>query len=82
MKYLHHYKCYKVFHASQHALTRSTFTTMSAGMYFMHLSMLLHVLIDKEKQDQQRLETNYWQNNVLKNMMVLHCFIDNEQQDQ
>jgi hypothetical protein len=52
MKYLHHYKCYKVFHASQHALTRSTFTTMSAGMYFMHLSMLLHVLIDKEKQDQ------------------------------
>jgi hypothetical protein len=52
MKYLYHYECYKVFHASEHALTRSTFSTMSAGMYFMHLSMLLHVLIDKEKQVQ------------------------------
>jgi len=23
MKYLHHYECYKVFHAAQHSLTRS-----------------------------------------------------------
>ena len=43
---------------------------MSAGRYFMHLSMLLHVLIYKEKQDQYRLEINYWQNNVLKNMIL------------
>jgi hypothetical protein len=27
-------------------------TTMSDGRYFMRLSMLLHILIDKEKQDQ------------------------------
>jgi hypothetical protein len=45
MKYLHHYKCYKVFHG---------------------VSMLLHVLIDNEQHDQYRVETNYWQNNVLK----------------
>ena len=70
MKYFNHHKCYKVFHASQHALTRSTFTTMSAGMYFMHLSMLLHVLIDNEQHDQQRLQTNYWQYNVLKDMIL------------
>jgi hypothetical protein len=43
---------------------------MSAIWYFMHLSMLLHVLIDNEQQDQQRLQTKYWQNNVLKDMKM------------
>jgi hypothetical protein len=70
MKYLHHYKCYKVFHASKLALTRSAFTTMSAIKYFMRLSMLLHVLIENEQHDQQRLENNYWQNNVMKNIIL------------
>jgi len=36
----------------------------------MHLSMLLHCLIDNEQHDQQRLETNYWQNNLLKDMIL------------
>jgi hypothetical protein len=36
----------------------------------MRLSMLLHVLIDNEQHDQQRLQTNYWQNNVLNNMIL------------
>ena len=48
----------------------NTFTTKRAIKYFMRLSMLLHVLIDNEQQDQYRLETNYWQNNVLKNMIL------------
>jgi hypothetical protein len=39
-------------------------------MYFMHLSMLLHCLIDNEQHDQQRLQTNYWQKNVLKDMIM------------
>jgi hypothetical protein len=39
-------------------------------MYFMRLSMLLHSLIDNEQHDQQRLQTNYWQNNVLKDMIM------------
>jgi hypothetical protein len=39
----------------------------------MCLSMLLHCLIDNEQHDQQRLETNYWQNNVFKNM-ILQCY--------
>ena len=34
----------------------------------MRFSMLLHVLIENEQHDQQRLVTNYWQNNVLKDM--------------
>jgi len=36
----------------------------------MRLSMLLHILIENEQHDQQRLETNYWQNNVLKDMIL------------
>jgi hypothetical protein len=36
----------------------------------MHLSMLLHCLIDNEQHDQYRLETNYWQNNVFKNTIL------------
>jgi len=48
----------------------NTFTTTSAIKYFMRLSMLLHVLIENEQHDQQRLETNYWQNNVLKDMIL------------
>jgi hypothetical protein len=48
----------------------NTFTTMSAVRYFIRLSMLLHCLIDNEQHDQLRLETNYWQNNVLKNMIL------------
>ena len=36
----------------------------------MRLSMLLHCLIDNEQHDQQRLQTNYWQNNVMKNMIL------------
>ena len=43
---------------------------MSAIRYFMHLSMLLHCPIDNEEHDQKRLETNYWQKNVLKNMLL------------
>jgi hypothetical protein len=49
MKYLHHYECYKVFHACQHALT---------------------LPFDNEQHDQQRLQTNYWQKNVLNNMIL------------
>jgi hypothetical protein len=48
----------------------NTFTTMSAIRYFMHLSMLLHCPIDNEEHDQKRLETNYWQKNVLKDMIL------------
>jgi len=43
---------------------------MSAIRYFMCRSMLLHGHIDDEQHDQQRLETSYWQNYVLKDMIL------------
>ena len=43
---------------------------MSAIRYFMRLSKLIHLLIHNEQQDQYRLETNYWQNNVMKNIIL------------
>jgi hypothetical protein len=43
---------------------------MSAIRYFMCLSMPLRVLIDNDKHDKKRLETNYWQKNVLKDMIL------------
>jgi hypothetical protein len=46
------------------------FTILSAGRYFVCLSMLLHVLIDNEQHDQQSLQTNYWQKNVLKDIIL------------